>query len=133
MLVKIKKTRKTRSYLTIDVIDSSPRLASNLPSHLARQYHAIPIASDKKRVTVAMANPEDPVARQAIRSAVISPATLVKADPTIIDSLIAKCYSETPNTPLQFLAWTPKEKSSQSDVLSMIAIKLKQTSWYNLY
>ncbi len=110
MMVTIKKNCKTRSYLTIDVIDSSPRLASKLPSHLARQYHAIPIASDKKRVTVAMANPEDPVARKAIRSAVISPATLVKADSTIIDSLIAKCYSETSNAPLKFLAWTPDEK-----------------------
>ncbi len=73
MLVKIKKTRKTRSYLTIDVIDSSPRLASKLPSHLARQYHAIPIASDKKRVTVAMANPEDPVAKQAGQQLYLQP------------------------------------------------------------
>jgi nucleotide-binding universal stress UspA family protein len=110
MLVTIKKTRKTKSYLTIDVIDSSPRLASKLPSHLARQYHAIPIASDKNRVTVAMADPEDPVARQAIRSAVISPATLVKADSTIIDSLIEKCYSETSVIPLKFLAWTPDKQ-----------------------
>jgi len=113
MMVTTKKTRKAKSYLTIDAIDSSPRLASKLPSHLARQYHAIPIASDKKRVTVAMANPEDPAARQAIRSAVMSPATLVKADSIIIDSLIAKCYSETSNTPLKFLAWTPDEQINQ--------------------
>lgn len=110
MMVTINKNRNTRSYLTVDVIDSSPLLASKLPSHLAYQYHAIPIASDKKRVTVAMANPGDLVARHAIRSAILFPATLVKADSTIIDSLIAKCYSETSNAPLKFLAWTPDEQ-----------------------
>lgn len=133
MIVTIKKNRKTKSYLTIDVIDSSPRLASNLPSHLARQYHAIPIASDKKRVTVAMANPEDPVARQAIQSAVMFPATLVRADSTIIDSLIAKCYSETSNTQLKFLAWTPDEwvnPVNQAYIQSFTKLLNAELTWF---
>lgn len=133
MLVTIKKNRKNRSYLTIDVIDSSPRLAGKLPSHLARQYHAIPIASDKNRVTVAMADPEDPAARQAIRSAVISPATLVKADSTIIDSLIEKCYSETSDIPLKFLAWTPDEQVnpvSQDYIQSFTKLLNADLTWF---
>jgi len=108
-------------------------LASKLPSHLAHQYHAIPIASDKKRVTVAMANPEDPVARQAIRSAVMSPATLVKADSTIIDSLIAKCYLETSNTPLKFLAWTPDEQVNpvnQAYIQSLTKLLTADLTWF---
>ncbi len=132
-MVTIKKNRKTKSYLTIDVIDSSPRLASKLPSNLARQYHAIPIASDKKRVTVAMADPEDQDARQAIRSAIISPATLVKADSTIIDALIEKCYSETSNTPLKFLAWTPDKEINpviQAYIQSFTKLLNADLTWF---
>lgn len=119
--------------MTIDVIDSSPRLASKLPSYLARQYHAIPIASDKKSVTVAMSNPEDPIARQAIRSAIMSPATLVKADSTIIDSLIAKCYSEMSNTPLKFLAWTRDEQVNPVNmayILSFTKLLNADLTWF---
>ncbi|MCJ7717505.1 MAG: universal stress protein [Anaerolineales bacterium] len=127
------KNRKTRPYLSIDVIDSSPSLASKLPSHLAHQYHAIPIASDQNRVTVAMANPEDSVARQAIRSAVMYPATLVKADSRIIDSLIAKCYSETSTTPLKFLAWTPDEQVNpvnQAYIHSLSKLLNADLTWF---
>ena len=84
-----------------------------LPPHLAQQYHAIPIASDVKRVTIAMAHPEDPVARDAIRSAIMTPATLVRADSAAIDSLISKCYPTSPSHSLKFLACRPDSPAGQ--------------------
>jgi hypothetical protein len=80
-----------------------------------------------------MADPEDSVARQAIQSAIMFPATLVKADSTIIDSLIAKCYSETSNTPLKFLAWTPDEQVnpvSQDYIQSFTKLLNADLTWF---
>jgi len=132
MVTTINKSNQG-NYLTIDVIDSSPRLAKKLPSHLAQQYHAIPIASDQKCVTIALANPEDPDAREAIRSALISPATLVKADSSVIDSLIAKCYTDKFTIPFKLLAWTPEvivDPEHESYIQSFASLLNADLSWF---
>jgi nucleotide-binding universal stress UspA family protein len=131
--VTIKKKCQQGKYLEIDGIDSSPRLAKKIPSHLAQQYHAIPIASDMKCLTIAMAAPEDPVAREAIRSAVMSPATLVKADTAIIDSLITKYYTELFNLPLKLLAWIPSgtvNRNYESYIQSFSRLLNADLSWF---
>jgi len=94
------------NYLTIRRIESSPSLAKQLPPDLARQFQAIPIASDLMSVTVALADPYDPAARDAIQSAVQLPVTVVKADAKIIDSLIDKYYPASTDNSLNLLAWS---------------------------
>jgi len=107
-LVPANKRTGQENYLKIASIDSYPRLAGKLPAQLARQYHAIPIAADLARLTIAIADPDDPAAREAIQSAVRLPATLVKADRLEIDSLIKKCYFNSAAPPLQFFVSQPE-------------------------
>lgn len=80
-----------------------------------------------------MAAPEDPVAREAIRSAVMSPATLVKADTAIIDSLITKYYTEPFNLPVKLLAWTPSgtvQQNYESYIQSFTRLLNADLSWF---
>ena len=68
---------------------AKPLVARRLPAELARRFHALPIAEDNGRITVAMADPDDVVARQAIASALagdLSPegaarSSLLRIDP----------------------------------------------------
>ena len=50
--------RKT-AYLTLDELTADRELARRLPPDLAWRYHALPLAEDNGRVTVAMADPDD--------------------------------------------------------------------------
>ncbi len=108
MALFIDKTQAEK-YLTINMIDSSPSLANHLPLELAKIFHAIPIADDQRNLKVAIANPENPAARQAIRSAVTLPVTVVKSELEAIDSLIAKCYGSAPLNPINILAWVRED------------------------
>jgi nucleotide-binding universal stress UspA family protein len=129
----IKNKNNQCNYLTINEIDSSPRLAMKLPPHLAQQYHAIPIASDLRCVTIAMADPEDPEARDAIQSAVMIPATLVRADSTAIDSLIAKCYPASASNSLNFFACKPGPsvwKEQENYIRSFSALFNANLNWF---
>ena len=64
-----------------------PQLAALLPCDLARRCHALPIAADGKRITVAMAHPEDPVARQAVLDSLGPETYVVQADPEEMERL----------------------------------------------
>jgi hypothetical protein len=94
-------------FLTIELIDSSPRLARSLPPDIARKHHAIPIASDQASITIAMAHPEEQGALQAVQEALNRPATIVRADIQVIDALIDQNYPLDPEPPLTFIAWDP--------------------------
>jgi nucleotide-binding universal stress UspA family protein len=94
------------------MIDSSPRLAKQLPADLAHRYQAIPIASDLESLTVAMANPDDPAAREAVRSAIQLPITVVRSDPDRIKSLINEYYSSAPASSMNLLAWSHPDSDS---------------------
>jgi nucleotide-binding universal stress UspA family protein len=103
------------NYLTIKEIESSPRLARMLPSQVARRNQAIPIAADLHSTTVAMAYPDDPSAREAIRSALSCQVTFVRAEAHILETLIERYYPDASSDPLQVLVWYWKDFSRQED------------------
>ena len=80
--------RPQAAYLSLDQLTANPRLAQRLPSDLAHRFHALPVAEDDGRITVVMANPDDPVAREAVVSALGSVSCLVQGDVAAIDSAL---------------------------------------------
>jgi nucleotide-binding universal stress UspA family protein len=81
-----------RAYLSLDKLSANPRLARRLPLDLARRFHALPVAEQDGRVTVAMADPDDREARQAVITALGSASCMVRADPSTIDTMLSKAW-----------------------------------------
>jgi len=79
-------------YLAIDRLTANPALVRRLPAETARRFHALPLAEDGGSVTVAMANPDDAGARQAVTAVLGSDVCLVQADPSTIDALLAQVW-----------------------------------------
>jgi len=67
-------------------------LAKRLPASLAYRYHVLPLAEENECVTVAMANPEDAIARREISAYLGSPIYVVKSDRTKIDVRLAEIW-----------------------------------------
>jgi nucleotide-binding universal stress UspA family protein len=87
-------------HLTLDTLVVNPKLARRLPPVLARRYHALPVAEDRGRLTVVMADPEDATARQAILAALGAPPCLVRGDSTAIDALLEAIWTDpNPDSP----------------------------------
>ncbi|MEJ2211634.1 MAG: hypothetical protein P8129_21720, partial [Anaerolineae bacterium] len=80
-----------------------PRLARRLPAELAWRFHALPLAQDRGRITIAMADPDDPEARQAVAAALGAAACVVRCDAGAIDSLLAQIWGEQTPRPLKAL------------------------------
>lgn len=89
-----------RGHLALKGLSLEPRLARRLPAELARRFHALPLAEDRGRITVAMADPDDPVAREAIVAVLGPAACVVQCDAEAIDSLLAQIWGEQ--------AWHPR-------------------------
>jgi nucleotide-binding universal stress UspA family protein len=83
------------AYLAFDDLTLNPRLARRLSRDLAWRFHALPVAEENGRVTVAMANPADAEARDAVVAA-LGPQSccVVQSDPKTIDTLLAAIWSE---------------------------------------
>jgi nucleotide-binding universal stress UspA family protein len=84
-------TSKT-GYLALDKVAANPRLARRLPAELAQRFHALPLAEDNGRITVAMANPHDGEARDAVMTALGPASCVVQADPGTIDTLLSQIW-----------------------------------------
>jgi nucleotide-binding universal stress UspA family protein len=80
-------------YLALDNLTTDRRLARRLPADLARRCHALPLAEDNGRVTVAMADPNDVAARDAVISALGPASCLIQANPAAIDALLAQVWN----------------------------------------
>ncbi len=94
-------------YLELDRLTTNPTLARHLPPELAFRYHALPVAEREGCLTIAMANPEDGVARAAVCRAVGMTPYLVKGDARTIDRLLAQMWpGQSPNVP-HFLVIDP--------------------------
>jgi nucleotide-binding universal stress UspA family protein len=100
-------------YLALDELATDPTLARRLPVAMARRFHALPLAEERGRVTVAMANPGDAAARETIER-VLGPALyLVQANAATIDTLISEIWGDEASPPLQFvLGNTPSPASA---------------------
>ncbi len=104
MTVRRPDTRLT-PYLALDDLTADPRLARRLPRDLAFRYHALPVAEDGGRLTVAMADPEDPVAQAAVVSALGATPYVVQSDLAAIDALLAELWPEKPSPSLHLLVF----------------------------
>jgi nucleotide-binding universal stress UspA family protein len=87
--------------LTIDNLDADSKLARRLPLDLASRYHALPLTEDNGRITVAMAEPEDTEARDAI-VAVLGPSSFVVKGPALaIDARLTEIWGNEAARPLR--------------------------------
>lgn len=92
-------------YLTLDNLTTDSRLARRLPRDIACRLHAIPVAEDAGRITVAMADPDDVEAQNAVATVLGTVPYVVKSDQAAIDALLAELWSE--EGPLHLLAYAP--------------------------
>jgi nucleotide-binding universal stress UspA family protein len=94
------------AFLSLDKLVANPKLARRLSPDLARRFHALPIAEYKGRVTVAMADPEDREARNAVITALGPTSCMVRVDPQTIEALINSVWSSVDRLSLRMLVCT---------------------------
>jgi hypothetical protein len=94
-------------HLALDNPTLNPALARRLPPHLAFRYHALPVAEDKGYITVAMADPDDTAAREAIAAALGTHSYVVRGAPERIDALLAEIWPEATRPALRWLVCAP--------------------------
>jgi nucleotide-binding universal stress UspA family protein len=80
------------TYLELDELAAHPVLARRLPHDLAWRYHALPLSEDNGRISVVMAEPEDPEARRAVLAALGPTACVVKGSVSAIDARLAEVW-----------------------------------------
>ena len=61
--VKMRGNGSKQKHLRLDDLMVNLKLARRLPAKLAFRHHALPVAQEKGHITVAMANPDDEMAR----------------------------------------------------------------------
>jgi nucleotide-binding universal stress UspA family protein len=81
---------------------------------LAFRYHALPVAEDEGHITVAMADPYDDVARDAIITALGSPSCVVSCSGAAIDTLLSQIWSAECSDKKQFLVYTEASRISET-------------------
>jgi len=89
-------SRRT-AYLSLDELAPNLKLARRLPADLAWRFHALPLAEDKGSITVAMANPDDTAAREAIIAALGPTSCVVQGNAAAIDALLAEIWEDETN------------------------------------
>ncbi|MEE8568403.1 MAG: universal stress protein [Anaerolineales bacterium] len=94
-------------FLEFNGLKANPRLAGRLPPDLARRYHVLPIAEDGERITVAMANPDDAEAREAVQTTLGKSIYIIRTDVHTIDRLSTELWPEAINHSQYFLTWLP--------------------------
>jgi nucleotide-binding universal stress UspA family protein len=79
-------------YLKLDALAADPKLARRLPPDLAWRCHALPLAEDNGRITVAMADPEDTEAREAVVAALGPQSCVVQGSALAIDAQLTEIW-----------------------------------------
>lgn len=93
----------TTRYLIFDNLTADQQLARRLPSALALRYHALPVGKNNNHVTVAMANPADKTAREAVATALDAELYVVQSDAAAIDRLLTEVWPEVTPPALRLL------------------------------
>lgn len=96
-----------RTTLELDHLEPNLQVARRLPADLARRYHALPVAKDGETITVAMADPGDDYARQAVLAAFGNSTCIVQADRKTIDRLLEDLWPDQKSQSLKILSWIP--------------------------
>lgn len=108
-------------FVDLNQIEFDHEVGQMLPADIAYRYHVLPVASDGKQVTIAMANPEDPDACRIVKSLIHAPVFLIQADNDEIDYLLQQLWPEETN-PLKILFWSlADDKSPALDFTKEIA------------
>jgi hypothetical protein len=94
-------------YLDLNELIANSRLMKLLPSDLALHYHAIPVAGTGNMITVAMADPSDSEARQAIMDAIGGTACFVRGNLKAIDHILSEFRKEFDLKPSSLIYWLP--------------------------
>jgi hypothetical protein len=97
----------TIQHLHLERIHTNPQLMRLLPSEIAFHYHALPVAADGDRITVAIAHPEDTTATEVVTAIIGLKTCFVHADQREIDDCLSEIWVQNPESQLRFLAWTP--------------------------
>ena len=101
-------------HLALDGLVVNPRLARRLPPAVAFRYHALLLAEDKRCITVAMANPADQAALDAVTAALGTRPYIVQSESTAIDSLLAEIWPEaSPHSPRLLVYQPPSNETDQ--------------------
>jgi nucleotide-binding universal stress UspA family protein len=90
--------------LMLDSVVLDRRVARKLPANLAFNYHVLPVAEDKDHVTVAMANPENARACEAVTAVLGKQTYIVKSDAKVIDRLLKELWANADHNPLNVLS-----------------------------
>lgn len=101
--------KQVQYYLELNRLEPNLQLARLLPPDLALRYHALPVAKDGERITVAMADPNDIKAREAVLTTLGKATCIVQADVNAIDGLLEDLWHENINHTLNFLTWLPSD------------------------
>jgi nucleotide-binding universal stress UspA family protein len=112
-------------YLRLDTLAADPKLARRLPPDLAWRYHALPLAEANGRVTVAMADPDDAEAREAVFAALGPMSCVVKGSALTIDERLSEIWGDDTHFRLKlevcaFPEPLPDELSDYSQALSTL-------------
>ena len=102
-----------KTFLEVKGIKATWKVAARLPYDVACRWHALPIAEEKGRITVAMANPEDVRARDIITSALGAPVYTVQASLDSIDELISELWTKHADQALKIRLWKPPNPTSE--------------------
>ncbi len=103
----------TFPYIELDCLCLDRAVIELLPPEIAYRYHALPVATDGNKVTVAMAKPEDQAASCAIQSVINAPLCLIRADVEEIDHRLDEVWPEIPKQ-MKFLFWPLTTESDRS-------------------
>jgi nucleotide-binding universal stress UspA family protein len=86
-------------YLAVDELEANPKLARRLPAELAWKCHALPLAEDNGRITIAMADPDDVNARAAVLGALGESTCFVQCDRQAIERLLMRIWGRELSPP----------------------------------
>jgi len=101
--------------LSISHLRPNPQIVHLLPSELAHRYHALPLAIDGERLTVAMAHPEDETACQELMATLGPTICWVKADEQELDHLISELWPQNCGTKAKIRTWFPVDGFQETD------------------
>lgn len=97
--------------LVLDHLEPDPNVARRLSPSLAFRHCALPVAEGDQRLTVAMADPADSTARQAVVNALGRESCLVQGDATVINAALYQIWSEMERLHSRVLVSVPTARS----------------------
>ena len=98
-------------FVDLEQIELDHNVGHMLPREIAYRYHALPVASDGKQVTIVMAHPEDKDACRILKSLIHAPVFLIRAADNEIDHLLDQIWLQETH-PMRFLFWSLAEDKS---------------------